>query len=170
MNERTLTSNESLPPRPTYGYTGRYTNPPFMCPINGWLVDGKEVDRDTALKAFKRYADALEKRNSHETGEQQPVAYVPIHPRTGPLWANTIPTLESERPAHYPLMALYAEPASRDGKETVVRTNQADSDCVMTGDWPLTRERDAASHAASCVCYTCLQNRWRASQKAGEQP
>lgn len=49
----------------------------------------------------------IEPRPELKAGEQ-PVAYVPIHPRYGPLWANTVPTLESERPSHYPVMALYA--------------------------------------------------------------
>lgn len=40
-----------------------------------------------------------------------PVAYVPIHPRNGPLWANTVPTLESDRPANYEVMPLYAHPS-----------------------------------------------------------
>lgn len=44
---------------------------------------------------------------AHETSAT-PVAYVPIHPRTGALWANTVPSLASERPAHYPVMALYS--------------------------------------------------------------
>jgi hypothetical protein len=41
-----------------------------------------------------------------------PVAYVPIHPRTGPLWANTVRSLDDDRPKHYPVMALYAVPLS----------------------------------------------------------
>ncbi|MDB5541461.1 MAG: hypothetical protein JWQ89_3188, partial [Devosia sp.] len=45
--------------------------------------------------------------------EVAPVAYVPIHPRTGPLWANTI---EAERKdtgdsPSYARMALYAAPS-----------------------------------------------------------
>jgi hypothetical protein len=58
------------------------------------------------------YLRWLERKHAPETCEQ-PVAYVPIHPRTGPLWANTVPTLESERPSHYPVMALYAAPAPK---------------------------------------------------------
>lgn len=40
----------------------------------------------------------------------EPVAYVPIHPRLGPLWPNTVPTLECDRPAHYPTKPLYFGP------------------------------------------------------------
>lgn len=45
-----------------------------------------------------------------QPAEAQPVAYVPVHPRNGPLWAHTVPTMESDRPASYPVMPLYAAP------------------------------------------------------------
>lgn len=38
-----------------------------------------------------------------------PVAWVPVHPRTGPLWANTITSIDADRPS-YPLMPLYGSP------------------------------------------------------------
>lgn len=41
----------------------------------------------------------------------EPVAWVPVHPRNGPLWANCIPTKDSPHPAHYPLKPLYERPA-----------------------------------------------------------
>lgn len=37
----------------------------------------------------------------------EPVAFVPIHPKTGPLWANTVPSLDCDRPQHYDVMPLY---------------------------------------------------------------
>lgn len=38
-----------------------------------------------------------------------PVAHVPVHPRNGPLWADTIPAGSNfQRSEHYPRMALYA--------------------------------------------------------------
>jgi hypothetical protein len=39
------------------------------------------------------------------------VAYVPVHPRCGPLWANCIASPDSPHPQHYPLKPLYERPA-----------------------------------------------------------
>lgn len=58
-----------------------------------------------------RMADKIDAELSRPDGGEVAVAYVPIHPRNGPLWANTVPTLESERPSHYPTMPLYTRPA-----------------------------------------------------------
>lgn len=45
---------------------------------------------------------------------QEPVAWVPIHPRTGPLWSMTTGRPAEERlPQHYPLKPLYTRPAPR---------------------------------------------------------
>jgi hypothetical protein len=38
------------------------------------------------------------------------VAYVPVHPRNGPLWANTVPSLDNDRPQHYPVRELFFHP------------------------------------------------------------
>lgn len=40
-----------------------------------------------------------------------PIAWVPIHPRIGPLWANTITSMESDHPRSYEMMPLYAGPS-----------------------------------------------------------
>lgn len=46
-----------------------------------------------------------------KTQGAKPVAYVPIHPRIGPLWAMTTDAPSSERlPSNYPLQALYTAP------------------------------------------------------------
>lgn len=51
-------------------------------------------------------------------GEQQPVALVPVHPRLGPLWANTVSSAAPDNvPASYPLMNLYAAPLREQGEE-----------------------------------------------------
>ncbi|MFP3637809.1 hypothetical protein [Paraburkholderia sp. SIMBA_054] len=43
----------------------------------------------------------------------KPLAHVPIHPRTGPLWANTVEFLDKgDRPKHYPTLALYGDARS----------------------------------------------------------
>jgi hypothetical protein len=41
---------------------------------------------------------------------QEPVASVPIHPKTGPLWAMTTNKPDPERLPSYPLMNLYTTP------------------------------------------------------------
>jgi hypothetical protein len=45
--------------------------------------------------------------------QQEPVASVPIHPKTGPLWAMTTDKPDSERLPSYPLMALYTSPPAQ---------------------------------------------------------
>jgi len=42
--------------------------------------------------------------------QQEPVASVPIHPKTGPLWAMTTDKPDPERLPSYPLMRLYTAP------------------------------------------------------------
>ncbi|MBN3761160.1 hypothetical protein [Burkholderia sp. Ac-20365] len=43
----------------------------------------------------------------------EPIAHVPVHPRTGPLWANTVESLEKgDRPKSYPTLPLYADTRS----------------------------------------------------------
>lgn len=51
-----------------------------------------------------------------DVGEQKLVAYVPIHPRQGPLWANTVTSLDQDRPS-YPVMKLYASPLAAQAVE-----------------------------------------------------
>lgn len=48
-----------------------------------------------------------------EIEAQEPVAWVPIHPRTGPLWSMATGSPDPERLPHYPLMPLYTRPAPR---------------------------------------------------------
>ena len=41
----------------------------------------------------------------------EPVAFVPVHPRQGPLWSDTFPAKSDlQRSENYPRMALYAAP------------------------------------------------------------
>jgi hypothetical protein len=60
---------------------------------------------ELVMFAFNRRAQAV---------ARAPDAYVPIHPRSGPLWANTVPTLESDHPTHYEMRPVYfaAAPAA----------------------------------------------------------
>ncbi|WP_244103967.1 hypothetical protein [Burkholderia gladioli] len=38
---------------------------------------------------------------------REPDAYVPIHPRNGPLWASTVTSLDADRPKSYPVKPVY---------------------------------------------------------------
>ncbi|KWB89891.1 hypothetical protein [Burkholderia ubonensis] len=38
---------------------------------------------------------------------REPDAYVPIHPRNGPLWASTVTSLDADRPASFPVRGVY---------------------------------------------------------------
>lgn len=55
-----MTTETDLPPKPVFGYTGRYTSGSLMAPINGWMIDGKEVSAHAAAKAFEAYIHVLE--------------------------------------------------------------------------------------------------------------
>lgn len=48
----------------------------------------------------------------HTEGMRAPIAFVPIHPRQGPLWSDTFPAgSEVHRSNSYERMALYADPS-----------------------------------------------------------
>ena len=69
--------------------------------------------------------------------QAEPVAWVPMHPRFGALWAMTTATPSEERlPSHYPLSPLYASsaPAAAPERENIIEAQ------VRT----LTAERDEA--------------------------
>ncbi len=53
----------------------------------------------------------LEALNAHTQCVQQPAAFVPVHPRQGPLWSDTIAAgSDLQRSENYPRMPLYAAP------------------------------------------------------------
>jgi hypothetical protein len=58
----------------------------------------------------QRYLEQLSERSAIET-PVAPAAYVPVHPINGPLWANTIASLDSDHPRSYELMPLYTRPS-----------------------------------------------------------
>lgn len=89
---------------------------PFGSPISAAAIAAEDDATIAALRA--EVASLLEKRaavllalNRSESARLtapvgvEPVAFVPIHPRTGPLWANTVPSLDNDRPS-YPTNAL----------------------------------------------------------------
>ena len=66
------------------------------------LVSMSEIQK-FALALLNEFATAAP---SAPAVERQPVAFVPIHPRNGPLWASTIPSLDRDYPANYELRPL----------------------------------------------------------------
>jgi hypothetical protein len=78
--------------------------------------------------------DALEKPKSHQTiwlikqlrarlsaPEPEPVAWVPVHPKNGPLWAMTTDDPNTERLPSYPLMNLYTATPQQSKSEPVAK-------------------------------------------------
>jgi hypothetical protein len=78
-----------------------------------WAYDFKTAD-DTYIKRdkIKRWMQFPDSQSIAPTPpSSEPVAFVPIHPRNGPLWSDTLPAdSEVERSNHYERMALYAHP------------------------------------------------------------
>ena len=70
-----------------------------------------------AVRELMRHVDSLVAEAAElaarlaEIERQEPVAWVPIHPRTGPLWSMTTGSPDEERLPHYPLKPLYTRPA-----------------------------------------------------------
>lgn len=63
--------------------------------------------------------------------QAEPVAWVPMHPRFGALWAMTTATPSEERlPSHYPLSPLYTRPATPAAKPC--RCAEVLADCATT--------------------------------------
>ena len=67
----------------------------------GFVLTDAQVDK------AKKARSAIDAHLSGPQAEAQPVAWVPVHPREGPLWANTTADPDRERLPSYPLMALY---------------------------------------------------------------
>lgn len=74
-----------------------------LCRIHSNRADTLRAERDELAARLAKV----------EQGE--PVAWVPMHPRFGALWAMTTATPSEERlPSHYPLKPLYASSAPAD--------------------------------------------------------
>lgn len=53
------------------------------------------------------------KTTNNPAAAQAPVAHVPVHPRLGPLWTDTLPVgADFTRAKSYPMMPLYAAPVA----------------------------------------------------------
>lgn len=77
-----------------------------------------KVDLGEAVHKLEAEADALRRERDElaarlaKVEQAEPVAWVPMHPRVGALWAMTTATPSEERlPSHYPLSPLYASSA-----------------------------------------------------------
>lgn len=92
-------------------------------------VTGVLTDAVHKLKAevdvLRRERDDLAAR----LAKVEPVAWVPVHPRFGALWAMTTATPSEERlPSHYPLSPLYASSAP----DALAQAREVLSDCATT--------------------------------------
>ena len=58
------------------------------------------------VDVMRRERDELAARLA-EIERAEPVAWAPMHPRTGALWSMTTGSPDPERLPHYPLMPLY---------------------------------------------------------------
>lgn len=84
--------------------TGHYVSAP-----GNWY---REEDYTALWVAYQ----ALLSERRQPVEPSAPVAYVPVHPRMGPLWSNTTSDPNPERlPNSYPLMPLYAAAPSENG-------------------------------------------------------
>lgn len=63
---------------------------------------------DPSIRVDEYFPWELQHRAAEQSRQAQPVAWVPLHPRLGPLWASTIGSLDSDHPKNYALMPLYA--------------------------------------------------------------
>jgi hypothetical protein len=120
----------------------------------------KDEALDLALEALEAWLptvpNLIEKKKAAITAikqarsapVQEPVASVPIHPKTGPLWAMTTDKPDPERLPSYPLMNLYTTPpaAQQDIQRlsALVRAQQITIDKLeqalaapVTGGWRL---------------------------------
>ena len=110
--------------------TDKGTTPPAAAPVQpkqepvAWMFQHGETGRmsfvsndgmnnpELFLAMNPRYAlvCALTTPPAQPAPVQEPVASVPIHPKTGPLWAMTTDKPDPERLPSYPLMRLYTTP------------------------------------------------------------
>jgi len=81
------------------------------------LCSGDAWERETLYNELRElenaFVDALAAADSHHPAESvsaEPVAWVPVHPRNGYLWANTTGDPCRERLPSYELVALYLRP------------------------------------------------------------
>lgn len=125
---------------------------------NGWF--DKDWNREAGLwkTAWDACLDADRAARSQPVA-QGPDAYVPIHPRTGPLWMDVYPAgmdVSQSRPKNYPVRALYfdADRAAR-------------SNLQVGGDMPSGLEY---ANARSMAVTTEWVRGWNACRKFAAAP
>lgn len=95
----------------------------------GAVAAGALEELFAELDALRRERDDLAARLA-KVEQAEPVAWVPMHPRQGALWAMTTATPSEERlPSHYPLSPLYASSAPAAAPE------QADNVAAEVEQW-----------------------------------
>lgn len=89
---------------------------------------------------------------AHPAPTDEPVAFVPVHPRTGPLWANTIPSLDNDRP-RYPVMNLYAHPAPAvSDVDELLKAMDYAADIMERHGW-----HEMARDSSECLAHNALR-------------
>lgn len=84
--------------------------------VSGRWTGAKESDKVSFGSVTKTVAQVLDmadaalgraSQGAMPADVREPDAYVPIHPRNGPLWANTVTSLDTDRPKSYPVQPVY---------------------------------------------------------------
>ncbi|AIS95402.1 putative gp43 [Burkholderia thailandensis MSMB59] len=84
--------------------------------VSGRWKGAKESDKVSIGSVTKTVAQVLDMADAAlgraSQGDapaemRKPDAYVPIHPRNGPLWASAVTSLDADRPKSYPVQAVY---------------------------------------------------------------
>jgi hypothetical protein len=78
---------------------------------------------DNSFKAYTEHAipAAQTLRAKLSAPEPEPVAWVPVHPKNGPLWSMTTDDPNTERLPSYPLMNLYTATPQQSKSEPVAK-------------------------------------------------
>ncbi|KGS79537.1 hypothetical protein [Burkholderia pseudomallei] len=84
--------------------------------VSGRWKGAKESDKVSIGSVTKTVAQVLDmadaalgraSQGDASAEMRKPDAYVPIHPRNGPLWASAVTSLDADRPKSYPVQAVY---------------------------------------------------------------
>ncbi|BEH27421.1 hypothetical protein [Burkholderia pseudomallei] len=84
--------------------------------VSGRWKGAKESDKVSIGSVTKTVAQVLDmadaalgraSQGNAPAEMRKPDAYVPIHPRNGPLWASAVTSLDADRPKSYPVQAVY---------------------------------------------------------------
>lgn len=120
------------------------------------FVGADEGGDDAAVRIAKNIR-ALKAGTLHDVSApadaREPDAYVPIHPRNGPLWASTVTSLDADRPKSYPVKPVYLG-APADAGEALTEDDverQYDSTGIHIG---------SGLPRATCPCGFCAKHRY----------